>query len=47
MRQKILPFLSHIALNLLTRCRNGKDSIKTMRLHAGGDEAYLEKLLSK
>lgn len=39
--------LRHIALNVLNRSRSGKDSIKTMRLRAGWDEAYLEKLLFK
>ncbi len=39
--------LRHIALNVLNRSRNGKDSIKTMRLRAGWDESYLEKLLSQ
>ncbi len=39
--------LRHIALNALNRSRNGKESIKTMRLRAGWDEAYLEKLLCK
>lgn len=37
--------LRHIALNVLNRARNGKDSIKTMRLRAGWDEIYLAKLL--
>lgn len=39
--------LRHIALNVLNRARNGKDSIKTMRLRAGWDETYLAKLLTK
>lgn len=42
-----LALLRHVALNVLNRSRHGKDSIKTMRLRAGWDEAYLEKLLSK
>ncbi len=39
--------LRHIALNVLNRARNGKDSIKTMRLRAGWDEIYLAKLLTQ
>lgn len=39
--------LCHIAVNLLTRARNGKDSIKTMRLRAGWDETFLAHLLSQ
>jgi predicted transposase YbfD/YdcC len=42
-----LALLRHIALNVLNRSRTGKDSIKTMRLRAGWDESYLEKLLSQ
>ena len=38
--------LRHIALNVLNRARNGKDSIKTMRLRAGWDETYLTRLLA-
>lgn len=38
--------LRHIALNVLNRARNGKDSIKTMRLRAGWDETYLAGLLA-
>jgi predicted transposase YbfD/YdcC len=38
--------LRHIALNVLNRARNGKDSIKTMRLRAGWDETYLTGLLA-
>jgi predicted transposase YbfD/YdcC len=39
--------LRHIALNVRNRSCTGKDSIKTMRLRAGWDESYLEKLLSQ
>jgi len=39
--------LRHIAINLLNRARNGKDSIKTMRLRAGWDEAFLAQLISQ
>lgn len=39
--------LLHIALNILNRSRNGKDSIKTMRPRAGLDEGYLAKSLTK
>jgi predicted transposase YbfD/YdcC len=39
--------LRHIAVNLLTRARNGKDSIKTMRLRAGWDETFLAQLISQ
>jgi predicted transposase YbfD/YdcC len=39
--------LRHLALNLLNRARNGKDSIKTMRLRAGWDETFLALLISQ
>jgi predicted transposase YbfD/YdcC len=39
--------LRHMALNILNRARKGKESIKTMRLRAGWDEAYLTKLLTQ
>lgn len=39
--------LRHIAVNLLNRARNGKDSIKTMRLRAGWDETFLAQLLAQ
>jgi predicted transposase YbfD/YdcC len=39
--------LRHIVLNILNRARKGKESIKTMRLRAGWDEAYLTKLLTQ
>jgi predicted transposase YbfD/YdcC len=39
--------LRHIAVNLFNRARNGKDSIKTMRLRAGWDEAFLAQLISQ
>jgi predicted transposase YbfD/YdcC len=39
--------LRHIAVNLLNRARNGKDSIKTMRLRAGWDETFLAHLLAQ
>ena len=39
--------LRHIAVNLLNRARNGKDSIKTLRLRAGWDENFLAQLISQ
>jgi len=39
--------LRHLAVNLLNRARNGKDSIKTMRLRAGWDENFLAKVISQ
>jgi len=38
--------LRHIAVNLLNRARNGKDSIKTMRLRAGWDETFLAQVIA-
>jgi predicted transposase YbfD/YdcC len=38
--------LRHIAVNLLNRARNGKDSIKTMRLRAGWDESFLAQVIA-
>lgn len=38
--------LRHIAVNLLNRARNGKDSIKTMRLRAGWDETFLAQIIT-
>lgn len=38
--------LRHIAVNLLNRARNGKDSIKTMRLRAGWDETFLAQIIA-
>ena len=39
--------LRHIAVNLLNRARNGKDSIRTMRLRAGWDETFLAHVISQ
>lgn len=39
--------LRHIAVNLLNRARNGKDSIKTMRLRAAWDELFLAQLIAQ
>ena len=39
--------LRHIAVNLLNRARNGKDSIKTMRLRAGWDETFLAHVIAQ
>ena len=39
--------LRHIAVNLLNRARNGKDSIKTMRLRAGWDETFLTQVIAQ
>ena len=36
--------LRHIALNILSHGRTGKDNIRTMRLRSGWDETYLAKL---
>jgi predicted transposase YbfD/YdcC len=38
--------LRHIAINLLNRARNGRDSIKTMRLRAGWDETFLAHVIA-
>jgi predicted transposase YbfD/YdcC len=42
-----LAVLRHIAVNLLNRTRNGKESIKTMRLRAGWDEMFLAQVISQ
>lgn len=41
-----LSVLQHIALNLVKQEQSTRSSVKTKRLHAGWDNAYLLKILS-
>ena len=41
-----LAVLQHIALNLVTQEKSTRSSVKTKRLRAGWDNAYLWKVLS-